>query len=79
MSRQTFIGEILWWTPRAVLFRDHFWCEPEWYPLSQVEIQIDYASQEFTMIASNWITRQKNIIEFVERPCAESDPAPDEA
>lgn len=66
--KQTFIGKVLWWTPRAMLFQDHFWHEPEWYPLSQIEVKsVDLDHMEYIIVASNWITQQKGIYEFAER------------
>lgn len=62
-----FIGYIIVETPRAILFQDHFWGEPDWMPKSQAEIFRDMDTHEIRLIASTWISKQKGIQEFTER------------
>lgn len=64
-----FIGYIEADTGRAILFHDHYWCQPDWLPKSQAEIIRDPETTEVKVIASNWICGQKGIKEFEFRDC----------
>ena len=57
-----FLGFIEAETPRAFLFVDWFWKEPQWMPKSQVEVH--YGEYEVKMIASDWICKQNNMEEW---------------
>lgn len=65
--RNTFIGYVIHETPKAFLFQDHFWEEPEWMPKSQMVVVSDFDSTEIVCLASQWISKQKDIVEFTHR------------
>lgn len=63
-----FIGYVLASTTRAILFQDHFWHQPEWFPRSQITVMPpEPDNTEFRFTASDWICQQKEVEEFQER------------
>lgn len=62
-KRDTFRGYVVTFTDRAVLFWDHYWHKPEFFPKSQTTVEFDPNTDETVMKASNWICVQKNIRE----------------
>jgi len=72
MSNQ-FIGYVVAETPRAFLFLDHFWDDPEWMPKSQSTLVRFEGTHEVVLSASKWICEQKQLEEFVERVAPEGE------
>ena len=62
-----FIGYVIGYTNRAVLFQDHYWHKPDWMPRSQIQLYFDPDSIEATVYATPWICKQKEISESQER------------
>lgn len=54
-------------TPKAVLFRNHGWNDPQWIPISQIRDskQTDIDSNEWQMTVAAWLA-DKNDWEPVE-------------
>jgi len=62
-----FIGYIVAETPKAFLFHDHFWHNPDWMPKSQINrVLKNEGTHEVILSATAWICGQKNIQEFKE-------------
>lgn len=55
--RNTFVGYVHAETTGGIMFQDHFWHEPDWFPKSQCERRddIDESSMEVTLIVQEWI------------------------
>lgn len=64
---EQFLGFIAAETPKAILFQDHFWHEPDWMPKSQITMVRQEETHEVVIVATPWICGQKNIREFEER------------
>lgn len=73
-----FIGYILDDTPRAIIFQDHHWHAPQFMPKSQCTLIMSDDSTEVQLIASDWITKQKELVEFVEIELPEEESHADE-
>lgn len=61
-----FIGYVEHETGRAILFQDHFWHAPTWLPKSQSTVIRFEDTHEIIVTCSNWISVQKNLVEFAE-------------
>ena len=61
-----FIGYMEHETARAWLFQDHFWHEPTWLPKSQTTVERFDDTHEIIVTCTNWISEQKNLVEFKE-------------
>lgn len=57
------IGYIIAESPRAFLFQDHYWDEPDWMPKRQCETLRDPDTFEVQLKASDWIADQKGLEE----------------
>jgi len=64
MTKETFEGNILFCTSKAIRFQSHYWAGPLWLPMSQVEIVEEPESLECVVKASPWICGQKGLKEF---------------
>lgn len=71
---EEFIGYVTTETPRALLFQDHFWENPDWMPKSQITITRSESTNEVQIDASPWICKQKCIIEYSYRDASEGVP-----
>jgi hypothetical protein len=67
------LGYITTETAKAILFWDHFWHGPEWFPKSQVQIGREQNTDEVSIEPSAWIARQNGVREFEERKAAGSN------
>lgn len=61
--RETFVGYVVHSTGKSVLFEDHYWDQPDWFPLSQVEFVTQEGTHEVSMLASDWICSRKSVKE----------------
>ena len=66
MTDLRFVGLVEVETPRALLFQDHFWHEPKWFPKSQVKQTLQVDSLEVIIDASSWICGKNDLSEFKE-------------
>lgn len=57
-----FLGVIEAETPKAILFRDHFWSEALWLPKSQCTI-LDRSDGEVLIQVTEWLARKNNLSE----------------
>ena len=69
-----FVGYVVTETPRAFLFQDHFWENPDWLPKSQITTYREDNTTEVRVSASPWICKQKCITEYTYRGADEGIP-----
>lgn len=59
-----FVGYVEHETDKAILFQDHFWEGPEWFPTSQLQMQRDYTcSLEVIINVADWLCDKNDIKE----------------
>ncbi len=63
-----FIGYVIADTNRAILFHDHFWESPVWWPKSQISVFQNDDTQEVSVSVAEWLCEKNHIQEFKYRP-----------
>lgn len=66
--RLTFEGVLVFRTARAILFQSHYWAGPLWFPLSQLDMEIDGEFDEPGRVihVKPWLPEKKGLEEFTE-------------